>query len=44
MMDVTYTGRRGRQEEGLFFFPADTHTVKGADFAGLEMLGKGSEG
>lgn len=46
MMDVTYTGRRGEAGGGarFFFFSAQMHTVKGVDLAGLEMLGKGSEG
>lgn len=42
MMDVTYTGIRGRQEEGLLL-AREISKVKRADLAGLEMLGKSSE-
>ena len=43
MMDVTYTGIRGRQEEGLVL-SREISKVKGADLADLEALGKSSEG
>lgn len=42
-MDVTYTGIRGRQEEGLVL-SREISTVKGAGVADLEMLGKSNEG
>lgn len=42
-MDVTYTGIRGRQEEGLIL-SREICQEKGADLAGLEMLGKSRKG
>lgn len=43
MMDVTYIGIRRRQEEGLIL-SRETGNKKGADLAGLEMLGKRRKG
>lgn len=42
-MDVTYTGIRGRQEEGLIL-SREICQKKGADLADLEMLGKSRKG